>query len=399
MARLVNYDPQKIGAAQRFVEGWALAQPGSLIDRVKAKYGGSNITGFAQGGSSVVSLGTNLALLQGGVFGKFRIVTRDRSQTIGFYLGEAIRRFAEGLGVDCRIVDADAIIAGKGNQFPKEIAEMLDEAAPAGTPVALIDGVAVGHPKPLPIVDGPINVPNLNVRTGRLHRLEVPPATADQILHTLLAMGANVDAAVSALDARQNLIEGLSFYVNYTAWPTPPEYRVMALAKMLLEERAVKRYDNRTTEKSRGLLVHNVGEGTPAIEKIAKGTLIAGASFYGRKKRGDEISPAVKGALVAACAVDPSYDPSADFPHVRREGCHLYLDRLERRAFEEEVRSQMAEVDRRVPRDMTDPRGGLPVDETEAILSEVMHWLPTWREDVFGALMMLQGLDNTGAVA
>lgn len=401
MAREAKYDAVKLAAATQFVQGWAEAQRTTgLIDRIRTKAGGAGIKAYVPGASSVVALGTNLALLQGGVFDTFIMVTRDRSQTTGYYLGRAIQLFAEDLGVRCPMTtEASAILADNRGEFPELIERELDAVAPRGTPVALIDGVAVGHPKPLPLVDEDINVSQLNVRLERLHRIDVKRGTASQLLQSLLAMGTNIDASVSALDRRRNLVEGLSFDISYTAWVTPPQYRIMALAKMLMEELAVRRVTlnpGGIARRSNSLLVHNVAEGTPALEAIAGGTLMAGGSHFGRLKRGDKISPAEKGALIAACAVDPTYDPSSDYPHVRREVGHLYLDGMEKAAFHEEVDAQLVEMDSRVPLGL--PREGLPVDETRALLREVMNWPENWREQAFGVLAMLTNLDNTATV-
>ncbi|MEC9073537.1 MAG: hypothetical protein VX938_14190 [Myxococcota bacterium] len=361
-------------AANRFLEAVVTAQselPADILDAARgcAEPFHEDHVIFAPGGTSIVALPTNVAIVSSGVARKFLLASYDRPDSLGDHIGHVFCDWARGHGCEVEWVQGDAIVAGKETErLPDSILEALERLGAKEGGVSLNESIAFGFPKPAP------GAPDMNIgdllSEGRIRRRRLKAASEEERQHTQTTMGWNPGCYRRELQ-RLGYLRPESFGLSYSWWGSPPNYGIVHEAKRILEDDAAAWHQEHGDALGRHRVVMQPATPSPALGAIALGPMMAVLSLMIRDRAGDHTSFAEMGVLqlIATC------EPSFSHPWMDVEGVLVNLDRTEREGWPW-VQEQMNTFESLVPMDL---RGRMSAEDSHRLLTEGLGWPQEWR--------------------
>lgn len=361
-------------AANRFLESIVTAQSAlssEILDAARDCAGPfhEDHVVFAPGGTSIVALPTNVAIVNAGVARKFLLASYDRPDSLGDHIGHVFCDWARGHGCEVEWVQGDAIVAGKDPEhLPEPILEALVRLGAERGGVSLNESIAFGFPKPAP------GAPDMNIgdllSEGRIRRRRLKAASEEERGHTHRTMGWNPGCYRRELQ-RLGYLRPESFGLSYSWWGSPPNYGIVHEAKRILEDDATAWFDEHGDTLGRHRVVMQPATPSPALGAIALGPMMAVLSLMIRDRAGDHTSFAEMGVLqlIATC------EPSFTHPWLDVEGVLVNLDRTEREGWDW-VQGQMDTFESLVAADL---RGRMSAEDSHRLLTEGLGWPQEWR--------------------
>ena len=364
----------KAAAARRFVDGVVQTQ-----DRLPASVGAAGVRCaqamppghviFAPGGTSVVALPTNIAIVRAGIAKRFVLASYDRPDSLGDHLGRAFCQWAKEQGCEVAWVQGDAIVAGKDPEvLPEAIQEALVSMGAAEGGVSINESIAFGFPKPAP------GSPDMNIgdllSEGRIRRRKLAAASEADRQHTHRTMGLNPGCYRREME-RLGYLRPESFGLSYSWWGSPPNYGIVHEAKRILEEDCQAWFDAHGDTLGRHRVVMQPATPSPALSAITLGPMMAVLSLMVRENAQDHTSFAEMGVVQLYGTLDSGYV----HPFLDRDGVLIRLDRTELDGWPW-VDEQMQRFESLVPGDL---RGRMSDEDSHRLLTQDMGWPADWR--------------------
>ena len=347
---------------------------------------------FAAGGSSVVAMPTNVALVRLGLAKKIVLASYDRPDSIGEHLGEVFVEWATAQGADVDWVRGDAIISGKGEgkeTLPAAIVDALERMGASEYGVSLNESIAFGFPKPRPGADN-MSIADLFPDDGMIRRRQVIAATEREHQMTMNNMGHNPGCYRKELQ-RLGYLRPESFGLSYSWWGSPPNYGIVHEAKRIMEVECQEWFDQYGDSLGRHRVVMQPATPSPALGAIPAGAIMAVSSQMHREKVRDETSFAEMGVLQLIGALDDT------FAHqwLDIEKVLVRMDRSERQGWVQ-IQARMDKFQQVVPEVLAAP---IPADEASKLVIDALAWPQNW-EPYLAAMNVFQKscLDEIQAV-
>eukprot|EP01047_Picozoa_sp_COSAG01_P024482 COSAG01_NODE_1514_length_10054_cov_14.063586_1_plen_2421_part_10 len=335
---------------------------------------------FAPGGTSVVAMPTNVALVLTGAAKRFLIASYDRPDSVGEHLGEAFKEWATTQGCTVRWVRGDAILAGKPSEtLPESITSALAELGAAEGGVSLNESIAFGFPKPAP-GSADMSIADLFPDDGCIRRRHVVAATDVERSMTHNNMGYNPACYRREL-LRLGYLRPESFGLSYSWWGSPPHYGIVHEAKRIMEEEYKSWHTEHGDAYGRHRCIMQPSTPSPALGAIPAGAVMAVSSQMYRESVGDFTSFAEMGFIGLIGALDSSFHHA----WMDAEGVMIRFDRSERNGWSY-IQQNIDQFQATVPADLPVPMSPAQSDE---LVTTSLGWSDNW-ETYLAAMTVFQ---------